>query len=42
MNNKISFYDLDLLSQVGIAGGWIAFVIFVMAFISFMFFRIIS
>jgi len=42
MNKEISFYQLDLLSQIGIAGGWIAFTIFIMALISFMFFRIIN
>ena len=39
---KVSFYELDLLSKIGIAGGWIAFVLFIMAFVVWLFFRIIG
>lgn len=36
MNKEISFYELDLLSKIGIAGGWIAFVLFILSFITWM------
>lgn len=32
MNKEISFYQLDLLSKIGIAGGWLAFILFVLSF----------
>jgi len=40
MNKEISFYELDLLSKIGVTGGWIAFVLFIMALVSWIFFRI--
>lgn len=40
--NKISFYELDLLSKIGIAGGWIAFVLFIMGLVAWLFFKILG
>lgn len=30
MNHRINFYELDLLSQIGIAGGWLALILFIL------------
>lgn len=41
MKTEISFYELDLLSKIGVAGGWIAFVLFVLGLTAWLFFKVV-
>lgn len=42
MKNEISFYQLDLVSKIGIAGGWIAFILFIMGLVTWIFFKALT
>lgn len=35
MNKQISFYELDILSKIGIAGGWLALILFILYSLSY-------
>jgi len=41
MKAEISFYELDLLNKIGVAGGWIAVILFILAFTTFIFFKVV-
>jgi len=37
---QISFYELDAVGKVGVMGGWISFVLFIMTLVSWIFFKV--
>lgn len=41
MNKQISFYNLDMVSKIGIVGGWISFTMFMMSLASYIFLKLI-